>query len=120
MVDVRVEGLRDEGERGVTVVLDGAPEAEQDAVVVAPRFHARADLYEQLGGTVTDHPLGEFIDSDPMGKTEVPGVWAAGNASDLSAMVMVASGAGVMAGAAVNADLIAEDVAVAVSARAQR
>ncbi|TCN54943.1 thioredoxin reductase [Rhodococcus sp. SMB37] len=118
VVDVRVEGLRDEGERGVTVMLDGAPEAEQDAVVVAPRFHARADLYEQLGGTVTDHPLGEFIDSDPMGKTEVPGVWAAGNASDLSAMVMVASGAGVMAGAAVNADLIAEDVAAAVDARA--
>ncbi|MEE2059554.1 NAD(P)/FAD-dependent oxidoreductase [Rhodococcus artemisiae] len=118
VVDARVEGIRDEGEKGVTVVLDGTPEVEQDAVVVAPRFHARADLYVQLGGTVTDHPFGEFIDSDPMGKTEIPGVWAAGNASDLSAMVMVASGAGVMAGAAVNADLIAEDVAAAVDARA--
>ncbi|HET8992444.1 MAG TPA: NAD(P)/FAD-dependent oxidoreductase [Rhodococcus sp. (in: high G+C Gram-positive bacteria)] len=120
VVAATVSGLRDEGDTGVTVVLDGAPEAELDAVVVAPRFHARADLYEQLGGTMTDHPLGAFIDSDPMGKTEVPGVWAAGNASDLSAMVMVASGAGVMAGAAVNADLVMEDVAAAVDARAGR
>lgn len=120
VVDVAVVSLRDEGDKGVTVVLDGASDAEQDAVVVAPRFYARADLYQQLGGTMTDHPLGAFIDADPMGKTEVPGVWAAGNASDLSAMVMVASGAGVMAGAAVNADLVAEDVAAAVRDRTEQ
>lgn len=120
-LDVRVvSGVvqRLRGEDGVrAVVLEDGQELLVDAVTVAPRFVARADLYEQLGGTLTDHPHGAFIGTEPMGRTEIPGVWAAGNASDLSAMVAVAAGAGVMAGAAINADLVAEDAAAAVRAR---
>ena len=43
----------------------------------------------------------------------------AGNAGDLSAMVSSAAGAGVGAAAAINADLVAEEAAAAVRARAQ-
>lgn len=100
------------------VVLDDGREVPVDAVVVAPRFVARAELYEQLGGTLTDHPAGTLIATGPMGATEVPGVWAAGNAGDLSAMVSSAAGAGLGAAAAINADLVAEDAAAAVRARA--
>ena len=99
------------------VVLQDGTEVPVDAVAVAPRFVARSELYEQLGGVLTDHPAGAFVSAPgPMGRTELPGVWAAGNVSDLSAMVSVASGAGVMAGAALNADLVGEDVADAVRA----
>ncbi|MFZ2174666.1 MAG: NAD(P)/FAD-dependent oxidoreductase, partial [Rhodococcus sp. (in: high G+C Gram-positive bacteria)] len=120
LVEGTVAELRAEGENVHTVVLEDGRECGVDAVVVGPRFHARTDLYVQLGGTVADHPLGSFIETGPMGQTELPGVWAAGNSSDLSAMVVVAAGAGVVAGAAVNADLVAEDVAAAVTARTKR
>jgi thioredoxin reductase len=53
--------------------------------------------------------FGEFIESDPTGLTAVPGVWVAGNVTDLQAHVIAAAAQGVMAGAAVNADLVAED-----------
>ena len=36
-------------------------------------------------------PVGVLIATGPMGGTEIPGVWAAGNAGDLSAMVSSAS-----------------------------
>lgn len=119
-VDGVVRQLRAEDDVLRAVVLDDGNEFEVDALVVAPRFVARADLYEQLGGSLTDHPNGLFIAADPRGQTDVPGVWAAGNVSDLAAMVAVATGAGVMAGAGINADLIAEDAAAAVRLRADR
>ena len=122
-LDIRVEagvvhGLRADGDALRAVVLDGR-EVLVDALAVAPRFVARADLYEQLGGSLTEHPMGRFIAVGEMGRTPVPGVWAAGNASDLAAMVSVAAGAGVVAGAAINADLVAEDAAAAVRVRAE-
>ncbi|MEX5235695.1 NAD(P)/FAD-dependent oxidoreductase [Kocuria arenosa] len=118
VVEGPVQRLRVEEDVLRAVVLDDGPEVPVDALVVAPRFVARADLYEQLGGTLTDHPAGALIATGPMGGTEIPGVWAAGNAGDLSAMVSSAAGAGVGAAAAINADLVAEDAAAAVRARA--
>jgi thioredoxin reductase (NADPH) len=113
-----VQRLRGEDDVLRAVVLDDGREVPVDALAVAPRLIARADLYEQLGGTLTEHPMGAFIETGPMGRTELPGVWAAGNVSDLAAMVAVSTGAGVAAAAAINADLVAEDAAVAVRARA--
>ena len=113
-----VDQLRAENDVLRAAVLDDGPEVLVDALVVAPRFIARADLYEQLGGALTEHPMGAFIATEPMGRTEIPGVWAAGNASDLAAMVAVASGAGVATAAAINVDLVAEDAGAAVRARA--
>ena len=60
--------------------------------------------------------LGEFIESDAFGLTAVPGVWVAGNVADLSAGVIGAAAAGMVAATAVNADLIAEDTLRAVAA----
>ena len=119
VVEGHVQRLRTDGDVLRAVVLADGQEVPVDALVVAPRFAARAELYEQLGGTLTDHPAGALIATGPMGSTEVPGVWAAGNAGDLSAMVSSAAGAGVGAAAAINADLVAEEAAAAVRARAQ-
>lgn len=123
VVDGRVERLalvHGPDEEHVGVTFEDGREVLVDAVAVAPTFSARADLWEQLGGTLTEHPMGTRIAADPLGRTALPGVWAAGNVTDLGAMVGVASGAGVMAGASVNADLVAEDAAAAVRGRRPR
>jgi thioredoxin reductase len=90
-------------------------------VVVAPRFTARADVLASLGLEATDqemhgHVVGSAVAADPTGATAVPGVWVAGNVSDLSAQVVVSAAAGMRAGAMINADLIAEDTRRAVTA----
>jgi hypothetical protein len=60
--------------------------------------------------------MGEHIPVDPAGRTQIPGVWAAGNAADLAAQVGGAAAAGAMAGAQINADLVAEETRQAVAA----
>jgi thioredoxin reductase (NADPH) len=117
VVDSAAEKLRSIDGVLRAVVLDDGREIPVDAVAVAPRFAARTELYEQLGGTATEHPLGAFIATDAMGRTGIPGVSAAGNTSDLAAMVSVATGAGVVAAAALNADLVTEDADAAVRTR---
>ena len=118
MVDGPVARLHGEPGDLQAVVLDDGREVPVDTVVVTPRYVAISDLYEQLGGALTDHPFGAFIPTDAMtGQTDVPGVWAAGNAGDLSAMLGAAAAAGVRAGSVMNFDLITEDAAAAVAAR---
>jgi thioredoxin reductase len=88
-----------------------------------PRFVARAKMLAGLGLETTVHPLGvgEHVEADATGLTAVPGVWVAGNVADLMAPVVGAAEAGVRAGAAINADLVAEDTERAVTAyRARR
>ena len=51
--------------------------------------------------------VGTFIPAvDPTGRTAVPGVWVAGNVTDLMAQVITSAGAGLMAAAAINVDLL--------------
>ncbi|OLT52108.1 thioredoxin reductase [Cellulosimicrobium sp. CUA-896] len=100
------------------VVLEDGTTLDVGAVAVAPRFVARGELFEQLGGALEDHAMGgRFVPVDARGATALPGVWAAGNTSDLSAMVGASAAAGVMAGAQINAELVAEDAARAVERR---
>ncbi|QWF85180.1 NAD(P)/FAD-dependent oxidoreductase [Amycolatopsis sp. CA-230715] len=93
------------------------------ALVVAPKFAARAEPLAALGlttaeqeraGTVVGTAVGTV---DPTGRTEVPGVWVAGNVTDLFDTVATAVAAGTRAAAAINADLVAEDTRMAVEAR---
>ena len=93
------------------------------ALAVMPRVVARTEAFKGLGLETTGHPsgLGEHVEADATGLTAVPGVWVAGNVADLAAKVVGAAEAGVRAGAAINADLIAEDTDRAVTAyRARR
>jgi thioredoxin reductase len=61
--------------------------------------------------------MGTYLPADATGRTDVPGIWVAGNAGDLSAQVIVAAAQGLKAGAMINADLIEEDTARAVDAQ---
>lgn len=109
-----VRGTVDSVEKANVTI--GAETYACEALVVAPNGHARSDLLSGLGLQPAPHPMGmgEQIESDVVGLTSVPGVWVAGNVTELSATVVVSAAAGVMAGAAANADLIMEDTRLAV------
>ncbi|MEV7177534.1 FAD-dependent oxidoreductase [Kitasatospora sp. NPDC093679] len=92
------------------------------ALVVAPRFTARGGVPAALGLEPVDvvngeQVIGSRIAADPTGATAVPGLWVAGNAADPFDQVVGAAAAGVRAAAAINADLVAEEVRRAVAAR---
>src|SRR5947209_11096204 len=93
----------------------------RQALVVTPRFVARSEVLTALGLRPTAHSFGgEFVTADATGLTDVPGVWVAGNVTDLAASVVVAAAGGASAAAAINADLVAEDTRLAVSAHRNR
>ncbi|MGY0231701.1 NAD(P)/FAD-dependent oxidoreductase [Longispora urticae] len=113
-----VAALELDGDRLAGVRLRDGTVVRRDALVVAPRMTARAGFLADLGLRPVAHPsgLGEHLPADPTGRTDVPGVWAAGNVTDLAAQVGAASAAGATAGAQINADLVAEEIQRAVGA----
>jgi thioredoxin reductase len=85
-----------------------------DALIVAPRMSANAELLAPLGLTPAEVRMGEqvigtHIEADPSGATSAAGVWVAGNLAAIQAQVITSAAAGLTAGAAINADLAAED-----------
>ena len=122
VVEGEVASLETHEDRLTGVRLQNGEVLSLSAVVVGPRFVARAGMLAGLELETTTHPsgIGEYIESDAMGLTAVPGVWVAGNVTDPTAQVLGSASAGVMAGAAINADLIAEDTQEAVAAHRNR
>ena len=90
----------------------------REALAVAPRMVARAGFLDGLGLRPAEHPggAGEYVPSDAAGRSAVPGVWVAGNVTDLAAQVGAAAAASATAAASLNADLLAEDTRRAVEA----
>ncbi|MDQ8702760.1 NAD(P)/FAD-dependent oxidoreductase [Streptomyces sp. LHD-70] len=122
VVDGTVDELVRADGRLSGVRLDSGRVFDVAALAVATRMNARADWLAPLGLELAEQVVqgtvvGRHIPADPLGKTDVPGVWAAGNVVEVSGQVMVAAAAGLRAGAAVNADLIAEDTRAAVAER---
>lgn len=122
VVDGTVAGLRVEDDVLTGVRLESGRVLPAGAVVVATRMDARHDLLAGLGLeaaelTVGRRVVGTHLSVDADGRTAVPGVWAAGNVADLRAQVVGAAAGGVVAAAALNADLTAEDTRAAVERR---
>ena len=122
VVEGEVSSLEVDKDRLTGVRMRSGEFVPRRAVVVGPRFTARAGMLTGLGLETTPHPagVGEHIEADESGLTAVPGVWVAGNVADLVAQVVGAAAAGVRAGAAINADLVAEETRRAVTARRVR
>ncbi len=125
VVDGDVERLEVLDDRLTGVRLRSGAHIRADAVVVRPKLVARAGMLASLGLVPEevrfgDDVVGSALPADPMGATPAAGVWVAGNVSNLMAQVVVAAAAGVMTGAAVNADLVGEETARAVAARRDR
>ena len=115
VTDDRISGVR----------LTSGERIALDVIVAGPRFVARSGVLESLGLAAADFEmrgtvLGRHIPADPAGATAVPGVWVAGNVTNLGATVVVAAAGGQAAGAAINLDLIAEETRVAVGAYRDR
>ena len=60
-----------------------------------------------------DTLMGTYVAAGPGGSTPVPGLYVAGNIADVQAQVISAAAAGLMAGAAINTDLIMAGAAAA-------
>jgi thioredoxin reductase len=114
-----VTGLQVEQDRLVGVRLADGTVAACSAVVVGPYMRARTAFLAGIGLAPVEHPLGiaTHLAIDGQGRTDVPGVWAAGNVADPSAQVGSSAAAGAAAAAQINADLVAEDTRLAVEAR---
>lgn len=122
------------GEVSALDVVDGAPAGVRlrggatipvQALAIGARMAARADVLAGLGLKPTDHALsadvGEHVVAqDPSGRTSVPGVWVAGNVTNLTATVVASAAEGVTAAAMLNIDLVEEDTRRAVAAFRER
>ncbi|MFI5585665.1 NAD(P)/FAD-dependent oxidoreductase [Amycolatopsis sp. NPDC051758] len=112
VVDGLVTALRRENGRLTGIEL-GERFVPRVALFVRTRTVPHDDVLRGLGCAVTDE---DVVAVDAMGKTSVPGVWAAGNVVDARATVIIAAAQGAAAAGALNHDLVAEDVRRAVDA----
>ncbi|GAA2877308.1 bifunctional NAD(P)/FAD-dependent oxidoreductase/class I SAM-dependent methyltransferase [Nonomuraea rubra] len=122
VVEGELTGIVVTGDRLTGVRLAGGREVPRQALAVGTRLDARLDGLDGLGLETAEQEMngfviGTYLPADAMGKTAVPGVYVAGNVHNVVDQVVSASAAGVRAGAAINADLVAEEAAAAVAAR---
>lgn len=120
VVDGPVARLRVEDDALTGVTLDDGRTVDVGALAVMARVRSRADFLADLGLEATEHPAGvgtHLATIEPLtGRSAVPGVWLAGNVTEPMAQVVAAAAAGTMAGAAINMDLVTDEVAAAVAA----
>ncbi len=118
VVTGEVASLEVAGDRLVGLRLADGTVVGREAVTVQSRMVARAGFLAGLGLHPVPHPsgMGKHLAADATGRTDVPGVWVAGNVTDLSAQVGSAAAAGASAAAQVNHDLVLEDTRRAVTA----
>jgi SAM-dependent methyltransferase len=94
------------------VQLAGGDRLETDAIALVPRFTVRAEPFAALGLGTVAHPsgVGDVVQTDPTGATEVPGLYAAGNITDPSQQVLSAAAEGSRVGGMIAFSLAAEDL----------
>ncbi|WP_405163865.1 NAD(P)/FAD-dependent oxidoreductase [Nocardia sp. NBC_01499] len=90
----------------------------RSVLAVATHMLARTAGVAGLGLPMEDLPdnMGRRFASGMAGITDVPGVWVAGNATDLAAQVGASAAAGALAGAHINAVLATADTDAALDA----
>ncbi|MBB1030296.1 NAD(P)/FAD-dependent oxidoreductase [Dietzia sp. SLG310A2-38A2] len=112
-----ISRVETDGERVTGVRLEDDELVSVDAVVVSPRMKAPLEPFTELGLKATEVAVGSIIETDEFGTTGVPGVWAAGNTSDLMAQVGGAAAQGVKAAQHINARLVLDDLNRTIGAR---
>jgi thioredoxin reductase len=119
VVDTPVAAVESAGDGGIAGVrLTGGQVVARRVLVVAPTMQARTEGLGGLRLPMRDLPagVGRHFATGPAGSTEVPGVWVAGNATDLTAQVGASAAAGALAAAHLNADLATADTDAALAA----
>ncbi|GGM60642.1 thioredoxin reductase [Longimycelium tulufanense] len=101
----------DDGRLSGVELADGQV-VSRTAVFVGPRFVPHDELLTELGCEIGENG---WVAADAMGRTSVPGVWAAGNVVAEGAQAINAAGAGSLAAIGLNHYLLAADVEQAVA-----
>lgn len=113
-IDIRTEGVAGvcRSAAGARVSFAEGPDEEVGGLFVATSFAQAAPFAEQLGLSL----LGSgCVEIDPIGRTSVPGVYAAGDLAHTPALpmplasVLTAASAGLVAATACDSDLLARD-----------
>ena len=101
--------------RVAAVELADRQRIDADAVVVSPRFRARAEPFASLGLRPAEHPtgLGDVVETDATGETVIAGLYAAGNVTDPSQQVLQAAANGSRVGAMISFSLAHDDIRAA-------
>ncbi|MBD8703645.1 bifunctional NAD(P)/FAD-dependent oxidoreductase/class I SAM-dependent methyltransferase [Frigoribacterium sp. CFBP 13712] len=119
IVEGPVASVRVEDDRLTGVVLADGTTVPVGAVAVVTSVAARSDVLVSLGLDAEPHPsgMGTIVAADPVtGQSAEPGVWLAGNLTNPGHQVVMAAASGVMAGAALNMDLVSAETRAAVEA----
>jgi thioredoxin reductase len=98
---------------GVLVRLADGSVHERDAAFVSPRPLPNDQLLRALGCTVTSSSVYQgfdFVEAGPSGETSVPGLYAVGNAADISAQLIQAAAGGARAGQHIASDLLQDEI----------
>ena len=111
VVDGIVERLIVEGDHLRAVQLADGRAIRRDAVFIRPALRACLDNPAVLLGC--DLLDGGLVSTDADGRTSVPGVWAAGNATNPRAQVITAAGEGSAVAIAINTELVRHDIGAA-------
>ncbi len=96
-------------DRLVGVELDDGTVIDRAALFVGSRMVAEDSLLVAMGAETDRNEVASWVVTDRLGKTSVPGVWAAGNVTDPMGQVITAASSGSMAGATINGSLVEED-----------
>ncbi|MBO4253821.1 NAD(P)/FAD-dependent oxidoreductase [Streptomyces griseorubiginosus] len=110
VVPGEVAGLVVEDDRLTGVRLADGTVHDRSVLFVAPRAVPRTGLLERLGAEMDETPFGAYPVIDERGKTSVPGLWAAGNASGFAEQVVNAASRGYRVGATINGELLMADL----------
>jgi thioredoxin reductase len=122
---LRARGIQVDDRQVTRVVTDGdaltgleladGTHAALDVVFASGVMVPLDDLLRQLGAEQADTAFGPWTTADPMGRTSVPGLWVAGNSANPGALVPIAAASGTTAALAINAELVSEDVSLALA-----
>ena len=100
-----VDGIEVEDDR-LVAVISGSQRVPADALVYSAPVQPRDELLLALGAETEETPVGPFVRTDAKGRTSVPGVYAAGNVTDPTAIVIVAAAQGATAAGMINMELL--------------
>ncbi|MDR6905022.1 thioredoxin reductase [Agromyces sp. 3263] len=111
-----VRVVADEHGRLSGIRLADCAEVPIDSLFLQPLPLPNDAVLRSLGAATTEQLGVDWVAVDADGRTSVPGLWAAGNVVSARTSVPIASGAGNAVGAAINADLVDEEIREALAA----